>query len=115
MYYAHLFQYLVRLVVDAQCTYKIYDTTIEYSVLFQTGMCPDGHYCPLGTGYPYTYPCQAGQYRNNTLGHSGEACVLCPSRHYCASLGTHTPIVCLQVFWESPASKKKSYIEWMRE
>ncbi|XP_049431864.1 signal peptide, CUB and EGF-like domain-containing protein 3 [Epinephelus fuscoguttatus] len=64
-----------------------------------TGVCPHGHYCPAGTGYPYTYPCQAGQYRNNTLGHSGEACVSCPSRHFCDRLGTDMPLVCPQGFY----------------
>ncbi|KAA8594284.1 hypothetical protein FQN60_005118, partial [Etheostoma spectabile] len=66
----------------------------EQPITRPTGVCPHGHYCPRGTGYPHTYPCQAGQYRNNTLGHRGEACVLCPSRHYCDRLGTHTPSVC---------------------
>lgn len=73
-------------------------TKRKYTImLFQTGVCPHGHYCPLGTGFPYTYPCQAGQYRNNTLGQSGEVCVFCPSRHYCDRMGTHTPLVCPQV------------------
>ncbi|XP_033971267.1 zonadhesin-like [Trematomus bernacchii] len=71
----------------------------EQPITRPTGICPDGHYCPRGTGYPLTYPCQAGQYRNNTLGHSGEACVLCPSRHYCDRPGTHMPAVCPQGFY----------------
>ncbi|XP_036928145.1 uncharacterized protein LOC119004899 isoform X4 [Acanthopagrus latus] len=71
----------------------------EQPITNPTGVCPHGHYCPVGTGYPYTYPCQAGQYRNNTLGHSGEVCVLCPPRHYCDSLGTQMPSVCPQGFY----------------
>ncbi|KAI4815467.1 hypothetical protein KUCAC02_005611 [Chaenocephalus aceratus] len=71
----------------------------EQPITQPTGICPDGHYCPRGTGYPLTYPCQAGQYRNNTLGHSGEACVLCPSRNYCDRPGTHMPAVCPQGFY----------------
>ncbi|KAG7455700.1 SCO-spondin-like isoform X1, partial [Solea senegalensis] len=71
----------------------------EQSLIRPTGICPDGHYCPTGTGDPYTHPCQAGRYRNNTLGHSGEACVLCPSRYYCAILGTGTPLVCPEGFY----------------
>ncbi|KAK5868621.1 hypothetical protein PBY51_009620 [Eleginops maclovinus] len=70
----------------------------EQPITRPTGICPDGHYCPRGTGYPLTYPCQAGQYRNNTLGHSGAACVLCPSRHYCDRPGTQIPAVCPQGF-----------------
>lgn len=64
---------------------------------FQTGRCPHGHFCPIGTGFPYSYPCQAGLYRNNTLGHSGDTCVSCPFRHYCEKLGTSTPLICPQV------------------
>ncbi|XP_030258688.1 zonadhesin isoform X7 [Sparus aurata] len=71
----------------------------EQPITNPTGVCPHGHYCTVGTGYPYTYPCQAGQYRNNTLGHSGEACVLCPPRHYCDSLGTQMPSVCPQGYY----------------
>ena len=66
-------------------------------VVFQSGACPDGHFCPQGTGDPYTFPCRAGHFRNNTLGHSGEACVLCPSRHYCLRPGTQLPEICPQV------------------
>ncbi len=83
----------------------MHNLIIVYAVTFQTGMCPDGHYCPPGTGYPFTYPCQAGQYRNNTLNHSGEACVLCPPRHYCDRLGTHMPPVCPQVDFFQPFEK----------
>lgn len=68
-----------------------------HAALFQTAVCPHGHYCPQGTGHPHTFPCQAGQYRNNTLGHSGAVCVLCPARHYCDRQGTHRPSVCPQV------------------
>jgi len=73
------------------------DTIILYAAIFQTAVCPHGHYCPEGTGHPGSYPCQAGRYRNNTLGHSGEACVSCPSGHYCDRLGIHEPLVCPQV------------------
>lgn len=83
--------------IHFDCISKINVTIIMYAVIFQTGVCPHGHYCPRGTGYPHTFPCQAGKYRNNTLGHSGEACILCPSRHYCDRPGTHMPLVCPQV------------------
>ncbi|CAG6003426.1 unnamed protein product, partial [Menidia menidia] len=66
----------------------------EQPITRPTEVCPDGHYCPPGTGDPYTYPCQAGTYRNNTFGHSGEACISCPSRHYCNRLGTPVPLLC---------------------
>ncbi|KAG7471369.1 hypothetical protein MATL_G00123830 [Megalops atlanticus] len=59
-----------------------------------TGGCPDGYYCPLGTGQPHSYPCQAGLYRNASHGHSGGVCVQCPAGSYCARPATHTPTVC---------------------
>ncbi|KAK2847206.1 hypothetical protein Q5P01_010205 [Channa striata] len=72
----------------------------EEPITRPTGMCPDGHYCPLGTGYPYAFPCKVGQYRKTALGHSGEACVLCPSSYYCNAMGTHVPLICPQVQWK---------------
>ncbi|KAM8904697.1 uncharacterized protein AB9W97_008232 isoform 6-T6 [Spinachia spinachia] len=71
----------------------------EQPITSPTAVCPHGHYCPQGTGYPHTFPCQAGHYRNNTLGHSGEVCVLCPARHYCDRQGSHRPSVCPQGFY----------------
>uniref|UniRef100_A0A3Q3IVN5 Uncharacterized protein n=1 Tax=Monopterus albus TaxID=43700 RepID=A0A3Q3IVN5_MONAL len=54
-------------------------------------MCPRGFYCPGGA--------ITGHYRNNTLGHSGEQCVLCSLRYYCGSPGTAMPLVCPQGFY----------------
>lgn len=89
----------------------IYNIFVLYALLFQTGVCPSGHYCPLGTGNPYTHPCLPGRYRNNTLGHSGKACVLCPSRHYCDRLGTHMPSVCPRVGISSILKKLCCYMD----
>ncbi|KAL0174398.1 hypothetical protein M9458_030366, partial [Cirrhinus mrigala] len=49
-----------------------------------TGNCPDGYFCPPGTGHPYSFP-------NDSYGHGGKACVECPPGHYCPTLATHTP------------------------
>ncbi|KAK6297043.1 hypothetical protein J4Q44_G00331850 [Coregonus suidteri] len=76
----------------------------EQPIIEPTGSCPNGHYCPLGTGYPYTSPCQSGFYRNNSHGHHGDVCVPCPARYYCASPGTSTPTVCPQGFYCSEGS-----------
>lgn len=64
---------------------------------FQSGGCPDGYYCPLGTGHPLSFPCESGFFRNESHGHGGGACVKCPARYYCASVATHTPLVCPEV------------------
>ncbi|XP_077422977.1 uncharacterized protein LOC144052618 isoform X3 [Vanacampus margaritifer] len=71
----------------------------EHPITTPTGLCPDGHYCPTGTGYLYSNPCQAGQYRSSASGHSGEVCIPCPSRHYCDRPGMHTPSICPQGFY----------------
>ncbi|KAJ7990480.1 hypothetical protein DPEC_G00300750 [Dallia pectoralis] len=52
----------------------------EHPIIEPTGNCPDGFYCPLGTGHPNTWPCDSGFYRNNSLGHHGDMCVACPAR-----------------------------------
>ncbi|XP_055369802.1 uncharacterized protein si:ch211-286b4.4 [Betta splendens] len=80
-------------------SYCYSDQPQEEPITRPTGVCPDGHYCPLGTGYPYAYPCKAGQYRNNIIGHGGKACVLCPSSYYCSSPGTHILAICPQGFY----------------
>ncbi|XP_077578966.1 uncharacterized protein LOC144200596 [Stigmatopora nigra] len=64
-----------------------------------TGLCPDGHHCPTGTGFMYSNPCQAGQYRSTASGHHGDVCVPCPSRHYCHKPGMETPSICPQGFY----------------
>ncbi|XP_038155551.1 uncharacterized protein LOC119792815 [Cyprinodon tularosa] len=71
----------------------------EQPITKPTEPCPDGHYCPPGTGHPHTYPCQVGRFRNNTFGHTGEACFLCPSGHFCNKIGTDLPIPCPQGFY----------------
>uniref|UniRef100_W5M2P7 Tyrosine-protein kinase ephrin type A/B receptor-like domain-containing protein n=1 Tax=Lepisosteus oculatus TaxID=7918 RepID=W5M2P7_LEPOC len=64
-----------------------------------TGQCPDGYYCPVGTGYPYSFPCPPGLYRNSSHGHGGGDCVPCAPGHYCAQAATHAPAVCPKGFF----------------
>ncbi|XP_041098352.1 SCO-spondin [Polyodon spathula] len=59
-----------------------------------TGSCPSGYHCPVGTGYPYSFPCTPGSYRNSSLGHRGETCQPCPAGFYCASQATEIPTIC---------------------
>ncbi|XP_014845642.1 PREDICTED: uncharacterized protein LOC106919650 isoform X3 [Poecilia mexicana] len=68
----------------------------EQPITRPTEPCPDGHYCPPGTGHPYTYPCQVGKFRNNTHGHTAEVCISCPSGHFCSQLGMDLPLLCPQ-------------------
>ncbi|KAK1786529.1 hypothetical protein P4O66_017651 [Electrophorus voltai] len=66
----------------------------EQPITQPTGGCPDGYYCPLGTGHPLSFPCESGFFRNESHGHSGGACEKCPAGHYCAGVATRTPSVC---------------------
>lgn len=63
----------------------------------QTGGCPDGYYCPMGTGHPLSFPCEPGFFRNESYRHDGGTCAKCPARHYCGNVATHTPSVCPEV------------------
>ncbi|XP_036393698.1 multiple epidermal growth factor-like domains protein 11 [Megalops cyprinoides] len=45
-------------------------------------LCPPGHYCPAGTGYPL--PCPPGSYSSSPGLSRVEQCHPCPSGHYCA-------------------------------
>ncbi|XP_058655214.1 SCO-spondin isoform X4 [Onychostoma macrolepis] len=71
----------------------------EEPIIEPTGNCPDGYFCPPGTGHPNSFPCQSGFFRNDSYGHGGEACVECPPSYYCPTLATHTPTVCPQGFY----------------
>ncbi|XP_035241562.1 multiple epidermal growth factor-like domains protein 6 [Anguilla anguilla] len=64
-----------------------------------TGRCPDGHQCPPGTGHPFSFPCQAGSFRNNSFGHRGALCAPCPAGYLCGGPATHTPSVCPEGFF----------------
>ncbi|MGH0137990.1 UNVERIFIED_CONTAM: hypothetical protein FKN15_065321 [Acipenser sinensis] len=63
-------------------------------ISWPTGHCPSGYHCPVGTGYPYSFPCTPGSYRNSSLGHRGEMCQPCPAGFYCTSEATEIPTVC---------------------
>ncbi|MGH0168698.1 UNVERIFIED_CONTAM: hypothetical protein FKN15_055273 [Acipenser sinensis] len=63
-------------------------------ISWPTGRCPSGYHCPVGTGYPYSFPCTPGSYRNSSLGHRGEMCQPCPAGFYCTSEATEIPTVC---------------------
>lgn len=54
-------------------------------------VCPVGHYCPEGTTEFGGYPCNLGQYQDNT----GKAwCKTCPAGFYCDQSAMTTPILC---------------------
>lgn len=48
-------------------------------------ICPEGHYCLVGTAAPVK--CPRGTYSNKTGLGSESECVLCPPGSYCAELG----------------------------
>ncbi|KAJ8397174.1 hypothetical protein AAFF_G00440080 [Aldrovandia affinis] len=76
----------------------------DHPITEPTGRCPDGHHCPLGTGHPLSFPCQAGFFRNS-YGHRGALCVPCPAGYYCGSPATHTPTICPKGFFCAEGSR----------
>ena len=55
------------------------------SIGLDANICPEGHYCPLGTANPE--PCPKGTYSNGTGLQSVDECVDCPAGEFCAEVG----------------------------
>ncbi|KAL7981551.1 hypothetical protein Chor_005639 [Crotalus horridus] len=56
------------------------------STLTDNDICPRGHFCPLGTGFPI--PCPPGSF-SAMLGLKAEGeCLLCPTGYICSQSGT---------------------------
>ena len=53
-------------------------------------LCPEGHYCPAGTGSNWQ-PCPPGSYNNNTGLSSSAECSPCPGGYYCNQYGLSEP------------------------
>ncbi|XP_050179054.1 multiple epidermal growth factor-like domains protein 6 isoform X3 [Myiozetetes cayanensis] len=78
---------------------------VESSSLALPGndICPVGHFCPRGTGYPV--PCPAGSFSPSVGLEAEEQCQPCPAGHYCSGKGLselaqtslcHAGYVCLE-------------------
>ena len=48
-------------------------------------LCPEGYYCPNGTGFDWT-PCPIGTYSNDTGLYQESQCTACEGGYYCDSL-----------------------------
>ncbi|XP_028563977.2 uncharacterized protein LOC114585457 [Podarcis muralis] len=59
-----------------------------------TGNCPPGYICPLGTGFPFSFPCLPGSYWDNSTVGGGDVCKPCPAGFYCDSVAVTQPKVC---------------------
>ncbi|KAM4652057.1 LOW QUALITY PROTEIN: uncharacterized protein O3C94_014393 [Discoglossus pictus] len=60
-----------------------------------TGPCPQGYYCPPGTGFPFSNPCPSGFYWNISDSSSGiPACFPCPDGFFCDALSLLIPKIC---------------------
>ncbi|KDO27716.1 hypothetical protein SPRG_22196, partial [Saprolegnia parasitica CBS 223.65] len=57
------------------------------------GPCGRGHYCPIGTALPTTYPCPSGTYTALTNLTDPTQCTACPPGAYCPT-GSVTPVLC---------------------
>ncbi|KAM4702881.1 uncharacterized protein WCC33_011421 [Rhinophrynus dorsalis] len=65
-----------------------------------TGHCPEGYYCPPGTGFPFSYPCQPGSYwtkANSTIMTS--ICLPCPAGFFCDEPSLLNPKSCPAGFY----------------
>ena len=65
------------------------------TVTFVNSVCPEGHYCPLGTTFPNQFPCPPGRFNNETFQTSLETgCArLCLEGIYCPA-GSTRGMVC---------------------
>ncbi|XP_038634721.1 multiple epidermal growth factor-like domains protein 6 [Scyliorhinus canicula] len=100
------------LVDKSQCVpcpageYCYTEGTKPVAITQPTGRCPGGHYCPLGTGDPYTFPCAPGFYRTHSSAERKDNCSHCPPGHYCDTFGLEEPKVCPEGFYCIKGSKK---------
>ncbi|XP_043937062.1 neurogenic locus notch homolog protein 1-like [Protopterus annectens] len=89
----------------SQCTpcpsgkYCFSNGTEPQPLVEPTGNCPDGYYCPEGTGLPFSYPCGLGNYRNSLKSERGDVCYPCPPGYYCDTLGMVSPKWCPAGFY----------------
>ena len=58
------------------------------------GYCDPGHYCPLGTKYPYEYPCPVSTFLANSSATKVSDCTVCISGHFCRYPGLGVPTPC---------------------
>lgn len=64
------------------------------TVDYRPFVCPQGHYCPLGTKFPNQFPCPAGTYNPNVNQTSRSlACLPCTTGNYCVA-GSIQPTLC---------------------
>lgn len=70
------------------------------TITYETNVCPEGHYCPLGTKNMIQFPCPGGTYNNKTMQMSLESGCgqLCPSGYYCPE-GSASPTACPAGFY----------------
>ncbi|GCC23266.1 hypothetical protein chiPu_0001660 [Chiloscyllium punctatum] len=100
------------LVDESQCVpcpagkYCYSEGTKPVAISQPTGDCPGGHYCPLGTGNPHTFPCKPGFYLSHSAAEREESCSQCPPGYYCESFGLENPKVCPKGFYCILGSKQ---------
>ena len=49
----------------------------------ESGVCPAGHYCPLGTNSSTQFPCPAGTYSSQSGLYSVTQCLTCQAGYFC--------------------------------
>ena len=71
----------------AGCTERFQETVGVYN----PAVCPQGHYCLLGTSRANQYPCPEGTFSNKTGLTDVSNCSACSGGYYCASRGLIVP------------------------
>ncbi|PKU33190.1 zonadhesin-like isoform x4 [Limosa lapponica baueri] len=71
-----------------------------------TGDCPPGYNCPLGTGFPFSFPCRPGFFWDNSSIEGEDACRPCLPGYYCDSPAMSEPKTCPAGFYCVEGSSK---------
>ncbi|CAM9824345.1 unnamed protein product [Bubo scandiacus] len=71
-----------------------------------TGDCPPGYNCPLGTGFPFSFPCMPGFFWANSSIEDKDTCKACPAGYYCDSPAMSEPKPCPAGFYCVEGSSK---------
>ncbi|XP_062894520.1 uncharacterized protein LOC134340877 [Mobula hypostoma] len=81
--------------------------TMPNAISQPTGYCPKGHFCPVRTGNPFSFPCKRGFYQSNSAAEGEDSCSQCPTGHYCDTSGLEKPKLCPKGFYCTPESREK--------
>ena len=77
--------------------------------------CAYGHYCPLGTQYPYDNPCPAGKFSDSISNTQSSDWVDCAAGYGCtagANSYTNPPVICAAGYYCPAGSSSSTQNQW---